>query len=228
MNRALAVLSFFAVSVAAPAFGDELVAEVRTHASYPFHPSFDVVSDSNVLAGFDFGVGWEWETLGDLRTLLVFQTSAPGRLEASLFGSDANLEWGRQRALAVLDWGVRPWEWFRPFIRGGLGYSHQYLSITTVGPRRKDHAHDLGGFGSGGVQFDYPLSFGGLGLSSELGYTFQTPATFDELRHDRDAFEDEFEDEEEGDPWTRENSSLGTLHTNGVFWDIGLHFRVAF
>jgi len=229
MKRAAAALAvFLVVSAAAPIAADELLTEIRGHASYPFHSSFDLVSDRNVISGFDFGAGWQFDGVPGLRTLVVFQTTAPGRLDSALFGGETQIEWGRQRVLGVLDFGVSPWVWFRPFVRGGLGYAHQFLAVHSAGPRLKDNAHDLAGFGSGGLNFEFPMSFGGFGVSSEVGYTFQTPATFDELRHDRKAFEEEFEDEEEGDPWTREHSSLGTLNTNGVFWDIGIHLRLAF
>ncbi len=208
----------------AAAFADELVAESRVQTSYPVDTSYDYVSSRNALSEWAFGVGWEFDALAGLRTLLLFQ-SVVGRVDESAFAGDFDTGWGRQKVLGGLEWGFDIARYVRPYVRGGVGYSHQFLELYTDGPRRKDHAHDVAGFGSGGVNLTLPLPFGGIGVTSQVGYLFQTAATFDEMRFDRDQFDDEYEDE---DPWQRQESSVGSLDTNGIFWDLGLHARVEF
>ena len=211
--------------VAAPTFADGLVAETRIQTSYPTDSSYDYVSERNALTGFDLAAGWEFSRLAGLRTLLVLQST--GQAD-TLFQGAAEVQWARQRVLGVLDWGVEVWPWLRPFARLGLGYAHQFAALEIDGPRLSDHAHDLAGLGSAGLEFRLPLPFGSVGASSQLGYALQTPATFDEMRHDDDAFEAEYQDVEGGDPWTRVESTVGTLNTNAVFWDIGLTVSVDF
>jgi hypothetical protein len=212
-------------AVSSTASADQFVAETSIATSYPLHHSYDAVSDRNALSEWNVGGGWQFDQLGQLRGLVLFQTTVPGRLDGSRFGGDLFTEWGRQRVMGLVEWGPQLLSWLRPFARGGVGYAHQFLSLDSNGPRLKDHAHDLAATASGGLDLSIPFGWGALGLGGQFGYLYQTPATFDELRHDRDAFEAEYEPDD--DPWTRERADFGSLKTNGVFWDVGVHLRFA-
>jgi hypothetical protein len=212
-----AITAFIALSaIASTATADDLVVQTRITTAYYNDTSFDALSEYNAKSDFTLAAAWELQRM--LRFGLQFQT-AP-RLTTSRFGGDSYHEWGRQKILATGEWGFYPAQWLRPHVQLGVGYVHQFLSVESTGPRLKDHAHDLGGFAALGVEAGIPVRWGRIGLATSLGYELQTTARFDELRHDRKAFEAKYEPDD--DPWDRAHADFGSLETNGVFWTVGL------
>ena len=215
-----AIVSTIATTPSATA--DDLVVETAVRTAYYTDPSFDVISEYNAHSNFNFGAAWDFQRLSGLRLGVMLQIMP--RLATSRFDGDLRVNWGQQRALGTAEWGFDLWSWLRPFAGVGLGYAHQFLSLDTTGPRLKDHAHDLTAFAGAGIDVGLPVRWGRIGLASSIGYELQTNARFDELRHDRNAFDHKYAPDD--DPWDRARADFGTLRTNGLYWTLGL--RVEF
>ena len=215
----LSVACLCAITLASTtASADELIVDAQVATSYYSDPSFDAISTYDSLSNVALGAAWSFDELDWLRLGLRFQTMP--RLQESRFAGDIFTEYGRQKFLATVEVGTPfIWSWLRPFVFGSVGYAHSFLSVTAFGPRLKDHAHDLAGSLAGGIDFPWRFKFGTLALTTSVGYEMQTTGRFDEMRHDKDAFE--FEYAPEDDPWDRAHGDYGTLRTSGVYWTIG-------
>lgn len=225
-HHVLAAVALLATTALAPAaFADEVVASTSVSTAYYTDQSFDAISDVDAMSNLVLMGGYQFDALGGLRLLGLFQTST--RRSANRFAGDLSAEWGRQRALVLAEYGIDIGRFVRPFARAGLGYAHQVYELYGAGGAPlKDHAHDLTAQGSLGLNLRFPISFGAIGLQSDVGYEWQTPATFDELHHSKDAFDSKYAPED--DPWTREDASVGTLKTQGIFWTAGLFVELEF
>lgn len=221
MKYAIALIAASLVSLSgASAFADGPVAEIGVSTTYYADSSFDALSEGNAQSALGLTGGWQFDRLGGLRLLATAEFT--GR-DSTRFGGDFDASWGKQNILALAEYGLEIWPWFRPYVRAGAGYVHQFLAVQSVDPRLKDHAHDLSARGALGLDFSIPFVGGALGLGGQFGYDYQTPANFDELRHDRDAFEAKYSPDE--DPWTREQADLGSLNLHGLFWTVGMNIR---
>lgn len=214
------VVALVILSAAAPATADELLVETGITTAYYTDASFDALSEFNAHSNWTIGAGWAFDRLGGLQLGALFQTTP--RLTASRFGGDVYTEWGRQRFLATADWGFSVLRFLRPHLGGGVGYAHQFLAVHGFGPRLKDHAHDLTANLGAGLDVNVPYRWGRIAVTSSFGYELSTHARFDELRHDRKAFDDDYAPD--GDPWDRVHADFGTLRLSGLYWTIGLDF----
>lgn len=135
----------------------------------------------------------------------------------------AHLHWNMHRFMAEAEWGPELWGFVRPFARLGAGYSLQSLELQAGEPVLEDNAHDLAGQAALGLELFLPFHLSprafpfSVGVSSQVGYSAQTLAEFDELEADDD-----------DDAWTREQAALGGVEIDGLFWDIGVNLRLRF
>lgn len=217
MKKLTTIATFLLLTaMSANAAADDLVAQAKWTTAYYQDPSFDAVSDFNAKTDFALHAAVQMQRM--FRFGLLFQT-AP-RLETTRFGGAVDYQYGRQKIYATGEWGFYPYRFLRPSVQLGAGYVHQFLSARSVGPRLKDHAHDIGGYAALGLEAGVPVRWGNIALTTSVGYELQTTANFDEMRHDKKAFDDEYAPDD--DPWTRAEGDLGKLNTSGIFWSLGL------
>lgn len=223
-RNTIAMFALLALAAPATASADEVFASLSTSTTYYTHHSFDAISETNAMPRLEIIAGVGLDAIPNLRLLLSYGTTF--KVDARRFQGDLDGQWELHRLLAHAEYGIPIGQYLRPFARLGVGYALQKYEISRSGPELRDFAHDLAAQASLGAALKFPLSFGAIGLLADVGYDLQTNATFDELRHKRDAFEDEYG--ERNDPWIRENASIGSLQTHGVFWSAGLFFEVNF
>jgi hypothetical protein len=204
---------------ATDAFASELALELRVNTQYVTDPSFDALSDENYTVGTQLAIGYDLSLAGipGLRAYLLFDGTGQ---DQSRFNNALDLTWERTALMLAADYGPDLWGFFRPSARIGAGYVTQGLEVYTSGRNLTDRAHDFGALGALGFELYVPyseaFSRATFGLTGQLGYFFQTRATFDGLTAEQD----------DNDPWIREPVDFGTLNTNGLFWNLGLVVRI--
>lgn len=192
--------------------------ELRVPTRYATDASFDALSDDNAVTTAQLGAGYDlsrW-TVDGLRAYLLYSSVVE---DVDRFSGTVGLAWTQYQFLAAADWGPTLWQVLRPSVRLGGGYSLQEIELDIDTGQRDDFAHDVIGFGAVGVTALTPpglVALGQFGLSTQVGYSIQTAATFDEL------------DSEDGGGWDRRDIVLGDLDTDGVFWDVGATWQYAF
>lgn len=205
-----------------------LLVDLRLGSSYAEDDSFDALADNDAIGLYQLGIGYDLtELVPGLRAFFIYEVNLPESESTRRFGGSALLDWRRHRFMALGDYG---WEFFgflRPAARLGAGYSLQTLDADLGNqPIMSDNAHDFVVQASAAAEAGWevgkiagiPLQ---LSLVGQFGYQFQTEAEFDELAFDEDAYSG-------SDPWDRQGLALGSVDTNGFFWDLGVGFRFGF
>lgn len=219
-------------ATAQEARADQLTIEFDAMSVRARDSSFDAIDEEDVYGNAALGIGYELgDALPGLQVLALYQSNIMEYQQGERLDSALQLDWKQRRVMAAADWGPMLFGFLRPSIRLGAGYSQQYMEMRTSEPTLYDRAHDFVGFGAVGLGAYVELgrspsiprdSFLGrltLGAQTHLGYIGQTTATFDELSADPDALP-------EDDPWQRQPVDLGSLNSNGMFWNVGLALRV--
>lgn len=185
------------------------------------------VSDSNILSTLELGVGYDFaEWVPGLRGYFTYETLIKeGGVDR--FNGAALLDWRRDRVMLVADYGREFYGFLRPSVRVGAGYSLQMIKAEFGNqPTEFGESHGFAAQGAGALEASWHIGFLGnfsvvLSAIGQLGYQLQTTASFDDLTFEDDAFDSD-------DPWTREGIALGSIDTDGVFWDLGVGVRVGF
>ncbi len=207
----------------------DLVGELRLVSAYAPDSSLDAVTDDDRFTMVTLGVGWGFENL--LPGARAYLTYTAGGLTNSRLGSELTWEWARSLFMAEVDYGPTLFKFLRPWGRVGVGYALHSIELDTeASPVIYDYSHDLAVRPSVGFDVFLPLEWSNrrfpftVGLTTEFGYLIMTSATFDELRYEDEGFVAEGEE----DQFARETPDLGSLNTNGFYWNLGLQGRIRF
>lgn len=211
---------------------DQLGLELNLGSTRTSDANFDAFDANATYGNMNFGVSWAPDALVEgLEFVALYQRNlTEGTTDR--FGGSMRLDWEQRRLMLGVDWGVMVARILRPSIRVGAGYSLQSLEVRTSGLSIYDNAHGVSALGALGLGARIPIGAANdpsqslinrvsLGLQAHYGYQFQTEATFDQLRADKDAYG-------EDDPWTRQDVNLGSVDTSGRFWDCGASLYFAF
>lgn len=200
---------------------------MQVHAADPSTESFD---DDGVFTGPSIGVVWApLEALPELRGVFMFQSLASDVQSSDFIDADrlVDVDWSRQRFMLGMDAGTELLGFLRPSARVAAGYSLQQLS--TRDGIFTDYTHDIALQGALGLEAFLDLSrldssAGSpwdrlrIGMKYQLGVSWQSAATFDEVRDRRDNADT---------TWQAEDASFGTLDTDGLFWTLGFNIAYA-
>ncbi|CAN0521951.1 unnamed protein product [Laminaria digitata] len=230
--RYVATLSILMLSICASsvASADELGVELDMGTVYTSDQAYDLFDDNDYYGDFGAGLSYSTERLiPEIELLALYERSLGAARSESRFSGALQTRWIQRRFMVGADYGPTFFGFLRPSARVGAGWAMQTLRVNTTGAQLKDRAHDLVAFGALGLgaRFRVPTDPSSrvrsvtFGVETHYGYMYQTEATFDQLRADRDAYD-------EDDPWTRQDVSLGGVDTGGLFWDLGLSLRLGF
>lgn len=209
---------------------DQLGLEIDFGSTRVNDASYDAFDGDGTHGSMNLGVSYAPSALVEGLELVALYQRNLFEGTSHRFDSAMRLNWAQRRLMLGVDWGTMIARVLRPSVRLGAGYSLQSLEVLTSGQPLYDNAHGFTAFGALGLGARIPVSAASdpdqslvdrvsLGLQAHYGYQFQTEATFDQLRASENAYA-------EDDPWTRQDVSLGSVNTSGLFWDCGasLHF----
>lgn len=208
-------------SLAEPDRSFDLIFDMRVLAQYPQDDSFDALSETNTLNNLQLGFGHALDgVFPGLRGYFLYETSL--HTTPNLFNESIETSWSQNYFMLAAEWGPTLWDFFRPYARLAGGYALQSFSVDLGDTLLGDYTHDVAFSGSLGFEGFFKLGqVGGAdfygAVITEVGYRGQTVAEFDELTP-----------EDDDSAFPTEAVNLGELHTNGVFWDLGIGIRMAF
>ena len=204
------------------AVAGDLYLEIRGADVIIEDDSYDTVSDSNQRGQTTFGVGWGLDSV--LPGARAYVVAAAGHQETSRFNGDVDFTHAYDDYLAAFEYGKPFGGFFRPYVRAAAGLATQRLEMEVASGEFSDRSYDVAAQGTGGFDLFHrfgedkdgsdsdPFDFS-MGLTTEVGYRWQTAATFDELAKET-AGDDQFQ---------TAPSDLGELSSQGIIWDLGIY-----
>ena len=215
----LVLIALCTVLVSQTAAADELLVEGQVLGMVGQSQDFVNLSAGNGTGGMGFLVGYQMDTMPELRFLASYGVDG---MTVNRFNRHMTASWSRHRVMVGADYGILLFaDFVRPLARVGVGYAGQRLALSADGVEYADRAHGFAAQGQAGVEVDFtaartegPLS---VGANFLVGYLWQTSASFDAMAPTAERRDD--------DPWSRSSYDAGSLSARGVTWNLGVSLR---